>query len=189
MLLTKQKLLVDIKGATALFLLNEVIEMAYNKETGLWEGYIYCLTNMKSDTYKKYIGQTTTTIKHRFGQHYTAKKNCAISNAINKYGKENFKVEQICKIIAETKSELIKKLNKEEIFCIEWFQTRCDQNGYNIDKGGSQVSYFCIPVDAYTVDGEFIQTFDSGLDAERYYGICDVCYMCKGIIGKTKSIR
>lgn len=161
--------------------------MAYNKETGLWEGYIYCLTNMKSNTYKKYIGQTITTIEHRFGQHYTAKKNYAISNAINKYGKENFKVEQICKIVANTKEEVRKKLNKEEIFCIEWYQTKCNQNGYNIDIGGANSSYHCIPVDVYTVDGQFIHTFDSESDAKRYYDIYDVSDMCKGKVGKNKK--
>lgn len=159
--------------------------MSYNKETGLWEGYIYCLINMKSPTYKKYIGQTITTIKHRLGQHYTAKKNYAINHAFNKYGKENFKVEQICKKVAETKEELREQLNKEEIFCIEWYQTQCDQNGYNIDIGGANASYFCIPVDAYTVDGQFIQTFDSCEDAERYYNIYGVSDMCKGKQGKN----
>lgn len=161
--------------------------MAYNKETGLWEGYIYCLTNIKSNTYKKYIGQTTTTIQHRLGQHYTAKKNYAIYHAFDKYGKENFKVEQICKIIANNKKELISKLNKEEEYCIEWFQTKCEQNGYNIDSGGAQASYFCIPVDAYTIDGVFIRTFDSGKDAERYYGITGVSDMCQGKQGKNNK--
>jgi hypothetical protein len=163
--------------------------MAYNKENDLWEGYIYCLTNMKSPTYKKYIGQTTTTIKHRLGQHYTAKKNYAIYNAFKKHGKENFKVEQICKIVAKTKEELIKKLNIEEKFCIDWYQTKCEQNGYNIDIGGAQVSYFCIPVDVYSVDGEFIKTFDSGADAERYYGIYGVSDMCRGIQGKNNKYQ
>lgn len=163
--------------------------MSYNKETGFWEGYIYCLTNMKSGTYKKYIGQTTTTIKHRLGQHYTSNKNYAIYNAFNKYGKENFKVEQLCKIVADSKKELINKLNREEKYCIEWFQTKCEQNGYNIDSGGAQASYFCIPVDAYTLDGEFIKTFDSGKDAERYYGITGVSDMCKGVQGKNNKYK
>lgn len=159
--------------------------MSYNENTGMYEGYIYCLTNMKSKTYKKYIGQTTTTIKHRLGQHLTSSKKYAIHYAMDKYGKENFKVEQICKIIANTKKELIEKLNKEERFCIEWYQTKCEQNGYNIDNGGNQVSYFCKPVDVYTLDGQFIRTFESQSEAERYYDIYDVCDMCNGKINKN----
>lgn len=37
--------------------------MAYNKETGMWEGYIYKIWNDIND--KIYIGQTYSTIKER----------------------------------------------------------------------------------------------------------------------------
>ena len=46
--------------------------MAYNKETGMWEGYIYVITN--SVNRKQYVGQTITTVEHRFKQHISKKK-------------------------------------------------------------------------------------------------------------------
>ena len=41
--------------------------MSYNKETGMWEGFIYKITNDIND--KVYIGQTTQTVEDRFKQH------------------------------------------------------------------------------------------------------------------------
>ena len=41
--------------------------MAFNKETGMYEGFIYLITNKING--KQYIGQTITTIKERFYQH------------------------------------------------------------------------------------------------------------------------
>ena len=41
--------------------------MSYNKETGMYEGYIYIITNTKS--HHKYVGQTLQTIEKRWHQH------------------------------------------------------------------------------------------------------------------------
>ena len=65
--------------------------MAFNKETGMYEGYIYLITNSVNG--KQYVGQTKTTIEHRFKQHISKKKisHCsALGGAIEKYGEENF---------------------------------------------------------------------------------------------------
>lgn len=161
--------------------------MSYNKDTGFYEGYIYCITNILDN--KKYIGQTSTTIDHRWGQHKPniGKLNRPLYNAMNKYGVDNFKIEQIMKVIASSIEELVNKLNTEEIFCIKWYKSLCEEHGYNIDEGGASASYYREPVDAYTLDGQYIRSFDSEREAERYYGISGVANMCKGIQNKNSK--
>ena len=60
-------------------------------------GFIYKITNLING--KIYIGQTITSISQRMNRHYTnAKTNnhaTGIDGAIKKYGRENFKVEEI----------------------------------------------------------------------------------------------
>lgn len=143
--------------------------MSFNKETSMYEGYIYCITNIINN--KKYIGQTTVNVDYRFKQHLSANKKYAINNAIKKYGKENFIVEQLCKKVDLTKKDLQNQLNKEEKYCIYWYETLCEQHGYNIDKGGGQASYFKKPVCQYDLYFNFIQKYDSAMDADRYTGI------------------
>ena len=71
------------------FITKGEINLSYNKEPGMYEGYIYLITNKINN--KKYIGQTTRTIKIRISDHFSnLYKNYAITNAIKKYGKENF---------------------------------------------------------------------------------------------------
>lgn len=41
--------------------------MAYNDETGLYEGYIYKIWNDVND--KVYVGQTTRNVEHRLKEH------------------------------------------------------------------------------------------------------------------------
>ena len=143
--------------------------MAYNEESGMYEGYIYCIINKVN--LKKYIGQTTVDVQYRFKQHLSANKKYAINNAIKKYGKENFVVEQLCKKIDVTKKGLQNQLNEEEKYCIYWYKTLCEQHGYNIDKGGGQSSYFKKPVCQYDFYYNFINRYDSATDACRSTGI------------------
>lgn len=63
--------------------------MSFNKETGMYEGYIYLIENKLNK--HKYIGQTSQTIKKRWMQHKSDAKifNYPLYRAINKYGEKN----------------------------------------------------------------------------------------------------
>lgn len=95
-------------------------------------GSIYKITNKINN--KCYIGQTIQSITKRFDQHKSrsllSATNCAIHNAIKKYGIENFDIEEI--YIAFD----LDSLNSSEIVLIEQFNSKYP-NGYNIDIGGN----------------------------------------------------
>lgn len=162
--------------------------MSFNKDTNRFEGYIYLIENLING--KQYIGQTTTTIKHRWGQHTTHIKghhNMPVVFAINKYGKENFTIVEVQKYEADTKENLLILLNEAEIYYIAKYNT-LSPIGYNVTLGGNNVSSsLAKPVDAYTTDGEFLRSFDSASEAERFYEVPDgsVTDCCMGNILTT----
>ena len=92
--------------------------------------YIYCITNLINE--KKYVGKTTYSITKRFQEHCkdSQKERCEkrpLYDAMNKYGIENFVVEQLIEC-----DEL--ELNSYECLFIEQLNTY--NNGYNATKGG-----------------------------------------------------
>lgn len=92
---------------------------------------IYKISNTIND--KVYIGQTIRSLESRFARHIDdANKNLKTTNkfhrAINKYGKENFYIEQI----DEAKSQ--DELNAKEKFWIKKYDSV--MNGYNTAEGG-----------------------------------------------------
>lgn len=90
---------------------------------------IYKITNKING--KIYIGQTVYTLRKRWAAHCSKHSNCpAIHAAIQKYGKENFTVEQID--IACDLDELTKK----EQYWIEYYDCVAP-NGYNLKGGGT----------------------------------------------------
>lgn len=90
---------------------------------------ITCLINGKI-----YIGQTTTDIEKRWRRHTWRctldSRRMAISNAIDKYGKENFKIELI------DSANSVEELNEKEVYYINMLNS-LSPNGYNIDPGGN----------------------------------------------------
>lgn len=85
---------------------------------------------------KQYIGQTVNRIEDRFKQHCKKSKlnnsKCKLSNAIKKYGKDNFKIELLEDDISSD------KIDMKEIKYIEKYKT-CE-NGYNTSRGGDAKS-------------------------------------------------
>lgn len=90
---------------------------------------IYKVTNMVNG--KLYIGQTTRTLEQRWREHCCSSSQCTyLHNAIVKYGKENFKIEQID--IALDQEELDYK-EQQYIKCYDTLVP----NGYNLTTGGN----------------------------------------------------
>lgn len=159
---------------------------------------------------KVYIGQTVHTLSIRKSQHersYEYGYKTAFSNAIKKYGKENFQWE----IIYEAKS--IEDLNEKESFYIEHYKSLVTENGYNL-KGGGGNDFLTQEVKnkisnaqigrknhMYGKTGDLnhaskkvinITTnmvFGSASEAARYDGtnFSHVCAVCRGERGSTKG--
>lgn len=95
-------------------------------------GYIYVITNLINS--KKYVGKTTTTIDERWQEHCSdsKKERCEkrpLYSAFNKYGIENFKIEELEYLEDDS------KLSEREIYWIQELGTY-GHNGYNATKGG-----------------------------------------------------
>jgi group I intron endonuclease len=91
-------------------------------------GYIYKITNIQNKM--MYIGQTIMDFQERIRHHFNKKSNCRyLANALEKYGKDNFKYEIICICFDED-------LNRFEEEYITKYQTIVP-NGYNLKSGGN----------------------------------------------------
>ena len=97
--------------------------------------YIYKITNNING--KIYIGKTMRSIKQRWKEHLAniKKEECKtrpLYRAINKYGVENFSIEEV-----EECSDII--LSDREKYWIEYYN--CFKNGYNATQGGDGSPY------------------------------------------------
>ena len=146
--------------------------MAYNKETGMREGYIYKIVNDVND--KVYIGQTRRTIEERWKQHnFEAKQNrdnMIIHHAMMKYGIDKFYCIKIETIKCLSLDRLIEKLNNKEK---EYIKT-CNSirpNGYNISIGGNVLDFNKIEIEQYDLCCNYINSFNSITEASNILGI------------------
>lgn len=122
-------------------------------------GFIYKYT---SPSGKSYIGQTSRSLKERSGKEGTNYVNCPIFfQAIQKYGFEKFQAE----ILEEVSLE---EIDSREQWHISYYDT-LQPNGYNIQSGGKgqydKRKKRRTPVAKYTLEGEFVKTFESVKDA------------------------
>ena len=100
----------------------------------MFTGCIYKITNNINGMI--YIGQTIQDIRVRFRNHCSTKSHCKyLSNAIILYGKNNFSVESIISLKANTEEELRDLLNTQETKLIKNLNT-LTPNGYNLTNGG-----------------------------------------------------
>lgn len=82
---------------------------------------------------KVYIGQTSQNLKRRWIHHLSkakSKKRNYIHNAINKYGKDNFKVEEIDSCADGFEAD------KKEMYWIDHYNSFNSSYGYNLSVGG-----------------------------------------------------
>lgn len=95
---------------------------------------IYKITNTLNN--KIYIGQTTQSMSARFSSHCRKKVGRSyLTDAIKKYGKENFLIEQI------DSAETIEELNKKEEYWISYYNSTNKNIGYNLMSGGKNSTH------------------------------------------------
>ena len=133
---------------------------------------IYKIINLINN--KQYIGQSID-IETRWQQHKTSNKNYILYQAFKKYGLENFSFE----IIEECSRE---KLNETEQYWIKYYNT-LTPNGYNMTFGGDSCGHEQLEksVQQYTLEGKYVQQFNSIKEAERVTGIdnANISACCK----------
>ncbi len=90
---------------------------------------IYKITNLING--KIYIGKTYRDVNVRWMEHCKKTSHCSLlTRAIQKYKKENFKIE----VIFETKNAYL--LNRKEVYFIKLYNTINPEKGYNLRTGG-----------------------------------------------------
>lgn len=122
------------------------------------KGYIYKYTFPNG---KVYIGQTTTSVEKRWQEHVSNSKRLrskmVCDAAINKYGKENIKIEVLEEVEVDEKKPtlLVEKLNKLERKYISEYDSANIAKGYNILLGGERK-----PLAQKILDEKWYELFD-----------------------------
>jgi hypothetical protein len=153
----------------------EAFIMSYNKETRLYEGYIYKIYN---NIYPEqiYIGQTTREVKTRWDEHvYKAMETTDSSKLYCKmrvHGISHFNIEIVEKHEALDKQALVDILDEREKYFIEIFDTY--SIGLNSTYGGRGVAYDNTrEVYQYDIYGTLINKFKSIQEAAYQNGVLE----------------
>ncbi len=154
--------------------------MAYNKETGMYEGFIYKIINKVNEHF--YIGQTRTTIEERYDKHTQKStinryQNYGLYKAFRKYGVDNFYVIELESYEYKELEELEKKLNEREHFLVVEAKKKYGKEFvYNHSDGGDYDGCATerVPIIQYDLNCVEIGRFDSIIDAKRNTGASDI---------------
>ena len=145
--------------------------MSYNKDTGLFDGYIYLISN-DINPKELYVGQTLTTPQVRWSGHLRQVKSHSYSdklhNKMSYYGVEHFKLEVLEICSCTSKEDLIKKLDDREIHYINLFDSY--RHGLNMTRGGrtNSVDHARRSVVQYDLYGDKLAEFDSVDDLKQH---------------------
>lgn len=119
-------------------------------------GIIYYIKQV--ETAKLYVGLTTDYARrkgeHLFDLRHDKHHNQHLQNAWNKYGESNFEF-GILEEVFGTKDDL----KQAEIRLIDELGTTDKGKGFNISRGGDTAKWR--PINQYTKDGVFVQTYDT----------------------------
>lgn len=161
--------------------------MSFNSITELFEGYIYIISNKKNG--KQYIGQTLKDVHTRFIGHCSNNPHTYIDRAIQKYGQDNFVVEQIERIVGKDREDVKETLDYLEKFYIDKFNT-LSPSGYNVDTGGGIDVYYGVHVDVYNLNGEIISKFETIKECASYYHTSTetIRKICNGTIPRIQRL-
>lgn len=115
---------------------------------------------------KMYVGQTCRTLEERAGKNGYGYNCCPIfSKAIKKYGWDNFE----SKILYDNLSH--QDANRLEKLFIQLLKTQNDLYGYNLNDGGNGGNnYKTTPVIQYDLDGNYISSYKTQVDAAQSIG-------------------
>lgn len=148
--------------------------MAFNKSTGMWEGFIYMIENDINDL--KYIGQTIKTVKERWASHKSCvniekyNKQYPIYYAMSKYGINHFYISLLQKYECDNLEELRVQLNNAEIYYINKYNT-VRPNGYNISTGGNWSPIISKEIYQYDNNCNLLNVYKNAKEASEKTGI------------------
>lgn len=156
------------------------IKVNIKTEDILKENLIYKLTFPNN---KVYIGQTIKSLKDRIYKH------CLSSTTIKSSDFNTFKSNAIRKYMTFDVEVLYQgdDLNQKEIEFITLFNSTNRDNGYNTAEGGIGGITHKNSVEQYSLNGEYIRTFNSCTDAAREINsdkldsiVSKICMAAKG---------
>lgn len=143
--------------------------------------YIYKVTDVTNN--KVYVGQSCQPNKRRW-QHLSNRKedDCLFHRALVAHGKENF----IWEIV--DKADSLKEASELEKKYIRKFNS-FKPNGYNMTKGGDGgCMWNARPVVRFTLDGEYVERYDSAGEAIKDgFHDSDVLRCCKQLSCQCKG--